>query len=582
MFSSSGFRRYVFLILLFFVGSNLAAGVIQVPADFSTIQEAIDSAQVGDEIVIAPGTYVENLYIPGKDIVIRSSDPLDAFVVKVTIIDGNQAGSVITFAGTETEDCVLSGLTITNGRKVDDGGGIDGQGTRATIEHNVISDNTVLGNGAGLSQCHGTIQNNQILRNRTLEGVGGGLYNCDGRIQFNQVSENREISLVDCDGLIQHNTIRGDLYSSGLAGCNGTIQNNVISGNFFDGISDCAATIQRNIIMSNELYGITRCEGTINSNLIARNGASGLDGCSGNIYNNIVVQNQGYGIEGCEGIIVNNTVMDNKAIGLWRSVGDIANNIIWGNNHGGEQVSDIFLAPNYCCIQNYTGGGTGNIAGDPLIVGGTDYRLTQDSPCIDAGALVPSLTEELGQFVDFAGYVRPFNGSVESRGDGSDIDIGAYEFYSVLLRVAGEPEAGSCPLAVRFVGSATATQGALTAYRWLVDDMEVVSQFLVVSSTLLNSAMKYTFTDFGSHETRFGVQDDKQRWNYASQAIQVWTLTPTPVATSTPTLVPTPSPTATFIPTRTPIASDINRDGYVDERDLLLMHQEWHHGEPPK
>jgi len=49
------------------------AATIHVPADYGTIQEAIDAAVGGDTVLVAPGTYVENIDFLGKAITLKSS-----------------------------------------------------------------------------------------------------------------------------------------------------------------------------------------------------------------------------------------------------------------------------------------------------------------------------------------------------------------------------------------------------------------------------------------------------------------------------------------------------------------------------
>ncbi len=115
---------------------------------FKTIQMGIDAASDGDRVTAAPGTYVENLLFSGKNIILTSTNPVDFSVVGSTTIDGSAAAPVVTFAGTETEACVLCGFTIQNGR-AEYGGGVCGgtqeQQTTATIRNNVITRNRADG-----------------------------------------------------------------------------------------------------------------------------------------------------------------------------------------------------------------------------------------------------------------------------------------------------------------------------------------------------------------------------------------------------------------------------------------------------
>lgn len=58
-------------------------GVLNVPEEFATIQEAVDAASEGDLILIAPGTYNEAVQVTTNNIVIRGLDR------NTTILDGN-------------------------------------------------------------------------------------------------------------------------------------------------------------------------------------------------------------------------------------------------------------------------------------------------------------------------------------------------------------------------------------------------------------------------------------------------------------------------------------------------------------
>jgi len=87
---------------------------------FSTIQGAINCAYENDTILVAPGTYVENINYNGKNIVVSSLflTTQDTSYISQTIIDGNQNGSVVTFENGEDSTAFLTGFTIKNGNYV--------------------------------------------------------------------------------------------------------------------------------------------------------------------------------------------------------------------------------------------------------------------------------------------------------------------------------------------------------------------------------------------------------------------------------------------------------------------------------
>ncbi len=537
------------LLLVFFFPLMSYSAVLTVPGDYSTIQAAIGAAGDGDEIVVYPDYYTENINIAGKNIILRSMNPANPDTVAITIIDGNQAGSVVTFSGNEGTTCILSGFTITNGHAAS-GGGIYGNGTLATIQYNQITVNTAEGSqpngqgggldncdgtiqnntisvnsaeysggglygcdgtihnntistntvsaigqasahGGALSQCHGTIKNNTISANSAggYSGSGGGLYDCDGTIENNSISGNSSGGmrcygggLDRCDGTIENNTISGNTLSGntssggGLSYCNGTIANNTISGNYAaggyggsgGGLYDCDGTIENNTISGNTVDGhtcsgggLSDCNGLIHNNTILGNSSArkggGLSYCDSPIQNNVisfnVAQEDGGGLYWCNGTIQNNMITSNTANvnggglyecnfkirqntiygnsaqgqggGLYTCAADIRNCIIWGNEAlEGSQLYNS-TTPFFSCIQDWIDGGVGNITDDPQLVDAAngDFHLRSSSPCIDAGSHILLITQ------DFEGDPRPYNGTSEPRGDGSDYDIGADEYY---------------------------------------------------------------------------------------------------------------------------------------------------------
>ena len=148
------FRPISTITVLSITLSTIAhAATINVPADHPTIQQAIDAAINGDEIVIAQGTYLEHIDLLGKAITLRSTDPNDPVVVAATIIDGGNdpdapgfpqnSGTVVSCKNDEGPDTLLLGLTVTGGAApgVLDGGGLGAFEANPTVTNCRFVDN---------------------------------------------------------------------------------------------------------------------------------------------------------------------------------------------------------------------------------------------------------------------------------------------------------------------------------------------------------------------------------------------------------------------------------------------------------
>ena len=66
------FRLFSTLTFLIIGISQAIYGTIRIPEDLPTIQAGIDSAANGDTVLVAPGTYFENIVLDGKNIVLGS------------------------------------------------------------------------------------------------------------------------------------------------------------------------------------------------------------------------------------------------------------------------------------------------------------------------------------------------------------------------------------------------------------------------------------------------------------------------------------------------------------------------------
>ncbi len=147
-----------------------------------TIQNAIDLAVNGDEIVVDPGEYFESLNLLGKTITLRSQDPTDPQTVVSTIINAGglyTSNSVLTCMSGETLDTIVSGFVITGGGVMPFGlgGGAFVFESSLTLTHCTITDNMAELGGGGLyiGRGHLVVRECTISDNTGLER-GGGIY----------------------------------------------------------------------------------------------------------------------------------------------------------------------------------------------------------------------------------------------------------------------------------------------------------------------------------------------------------------------------------------------------------------------
>jgi hypothetical protein len=163
--------------------TNPGGNTILVPEEYATIQDAINVAVHGDEIIIGPGTYtgvggwVVNPM--GKRLWIHSSDGPE-----VTIIDGEGVRRGIQCAGGETSETIFEGLTITNGNEggewyEDGGAGMHNFQSSPTLTECTFMNNEAYYGGGMFNFNSSPTLTGCTFESNTAEYGGGGMYNAE-------------------------------------------------------------------------------------------------------------------------------------------------------------------------------------------------------------------------------------------------------------------------------------------------------------------------------------------------------------------------------------------------------------------
>ena len=318
----------VLLLGLMAVGSTSAL-VLNVPSSYPTIQAGIDAATGGDTVLVAPGTYYENINFRAKNIVVASNYLFtgNPGAIDSTIINGGNAitdtASCVLIVSGEDSTAVLEGFTLTRGTGTpwtdEHGAGLfrEGGGILVTLSSPVIRHNVIVNNTA-------------TNRSGVTSAGGGGIRVGDGN------------PLIEANVIMSNN----GRYGAGIV------------------LNYTGARIRNNVIFNNR---------------------GGQDYGGGGIW-----VYQGFS---APKLIENNTIVKNSSttsgggMRVWDADSVVfRNNIVWGDTAAtGEELFDPNAGARvtWCDVQ---GGwvGSGNIDADPLFAP-ENFYLTSGSPCVDAG-----------------------------------------------------------------------------------------------------------------------------------------------------------------------------------------------------
>lgn len=416
------------------IADVLTVGPSLATYDFLTITAAIAGAASGDEIVVHPGIYPENLVVTSKDLTIRNEGGGDVTVY------GQNLGRCLLVTGTGS-DVDVRGLTFTGGREVVGGGVSVNQTCSIVIRDCVIDGNTATDFAGGMYVSGRGTLINVIIRNNTATNLAGGMVTYG--------SEASPSTLVDC--LFENNSApRGGGYVYYKAGIQASLTSCIFRGNqasqYGGAVANYGTSAFGDLRMDDCLFegnwagvsggaiwvtdqDITRVVNSIFLNNTA-------DASGGAVYNEQTFDATNCTFVGNAATAagVNDTFQSQRADADTNLL-----NCIVVNDSAGSEAGPGDLNARYSLIPeaaSSTADSLGNFNADPLFidVASGDLHLSAGSAAIDAGNSLGSLG-----IVSITALVYDFDGGDRNVDDPDtantgvpawalNIDVGAFEY----------------------------------------------------------------------------------------------------------------------------------------------------------
>jgi hypothetical protein len=424
----------------------------------ANIQDAVDAAAPGDEIVVTNGVYqtgaravygMSNRVAVTKAVTVRSVNG----PAYTSIVGHGPIGENAIRCGYLTNGAVFAGFTLTNGATqfigdsemdsiTNSGGGVWCESQSALITNCVLAGNTASSEGGGAYS--GTLHNCIVTRNYAWYAGGGAaqstLHNCTLPNNSASIFGGAAIgsALVHCTLTGNGAEIGGGgAYSSRLTNC--TVMSNsvysiVTAFNYGGGVA--SSTLENCLVMGNSAWDENGVGGgahasTLNNCTLRGNLARGGAGAILSTLNNCLVVENLAASDGCGGGAASSTLNNCTLSGNSASYGGgccsstLNNCIVYDNTaraSGDNYTTGTF---NYSCTTPAPGSGVGNITNAPLFMdtnGWSNLRLQSNSPCINAGN-----NASVVGYTDLDGHARIA---------GSAVDIGAFEWQGTTRYVS--------------------------------------------------------------------------------------------------------------------------------------------------
>ena len=496
---------------------------------YTNLQDALNIADLGDEIWVAAGRYV-----PGssRDSTFQLPEGVSLYGgfkghefdrsqrnwhENLTLLSGDLNRDDIGFVNnnenslhvvTGADKTILDGFIISSGNAgFSSGGGIYSNKSTMRITNCTLTLNQA-NYGGGIYADSSSLTIDHCVFTKNSAGHGGGIYTRESPSTLTNCTLTNNNSASYGGGIYINNS------SSTLTGCAVANNSSAINGggiyNHYSNVTFTACKVIGNIAVSgggifNATTTISIYDSLIIENSTFKNG--------GGIYNSFT-----------DSTIVNCTFYNNTATlngGMmydFQSSASIKNSILWADLIAGKiaEIPETDNLPNlldgdsseltvtYSCIQ---GGyeGTGNIDQDPLFIeaGSGIFYLAPESPCLDSG------TSEKAHPEDILGTLRPqLNG----------IDMGAFEAtglpvaFAFNVESAEEMGTATLPITLSWPGDDTVDIGYIIEQKTAIAGIDYHAS---------NGTLSWNATEDGQRNIHVTIINDSELGNENSETFRV-------------------------------------------------------------
>ncbi len=385
-------KKIVLLLSLLCSIFIMHASIIHVPSHYSTISAAFSAAADGDTIMLAKGTYSENLSVSNKSVVIASQylfskDESDIDqTIWLTAAEANDPKNTIYISGARTNTLTLVGISFKNNPKV----ALYFSGYTFVASNLKFIENT----GGALHIWDG----DATIKNSTFDSNSSTNFELAGAVYIDLSNQGREVVIDSCLFVNNTFTAHGGALKASINRSNFMLKNSTFIGNkafrggaiaLFPGLSSFVRLFN-NTIVGNEadregagIFVSGRGSQMINNTIVGNHLTQhGVDNKGAGIYltgNNTFIYTT----------LVNNIIRDNA---LQATDKEVYANYPSAGNYSRVYIRYSAISANSDDYYSATTFGTiemgdGNVTDNPLFVDpqNGDYSLQANSPCIDAG-----------------------------------------------------------------------------------------------------------------------------------------------------------------------------------------------------